>query len=327
MPIETSNHAPTLIISGLPITEAQRKRVWESGGEIILDEALAQPERAMRLADRAEVWFGAGLDVNLLRVAKKLRWLQTASVGADYYLFPELQRSCVIVTNLRNRHNAACDHALALMLAIARRIVTLVLQQQRAEWIKPVEQEVLRLADAKVLIIGTGQVGSGIARRVGAFGMIPWGCSRSGAPHPDFANVRPVQELREAVATADWVVNTVPSTPETRSLISADVIAAMKPNAIFISVSRGKTVDQPALRDALASGRLYAAGLDVFVEEPLPADDPLWRMPNVLISPHAAGVMADGDPRSLGIDALVANLARYRAGEPLLQPVDKDKGY
>lgn len=322
-----SQLAPTTIISGLPLTGPQRDRIAQHGGAVVLDNAAEQPDRALRVAETAEVWFGGGLDARILSAAPRLRWLQTASVGAEYNLFPELIHAPVTMTNVRRRHNSTCDHALGMMLAVARCFPQAWQQQRDRAWRRIVEADVLQLRGASVLILGTGQLGVGIASRAAAFGMVPDGYSRSGAPLPGFSRVYGPAELRTAVAVADWIVNALPFTPETKGLMSADVFAAVRPGAVFVNVGRGKTVDQAALKAALASGRLRAAALDVFVEEPLPADDDLWAMPNVMITPHAAGVMADGDPRSLGLDALVENLGRFRSGQDLFAPIDKSKGY
>lgn len=322
-----NSKTPTTIISGLALTESQKARVALAGGELLLDDAVNRVAESRELVGKAEVWFGGGLNADLLAIAPRLKWLQTATVGAEYNLFPELAASDVVMTNVRGRHSGTCDHAIALLLALARSLPKLVLQQQRSEWTRLTEPEVIPLGGSTALILGTGQIGQGVARRLRAFGVHPQGLSLSGAQKPDFDKVYGVEKLLEAVKDADWIINALPFTPESRGILSGAFFDAAKDGAVFVNIGRGKTVDQTALTSALTSGKLRCAGLDVFVQEPLEQDSPLWRMPNVIITPHAAGVTADGDPRELGLDALLGNLARFRAGEELNTPIDKAKGY
>jgi phosphoglycerate dehydrogenase-like enzyme len=317
----------TAIVVGQVLSSGHRDRIEAAGGHVLLDDAAAHPDGALAVVPDAEVWFGVGLGPALLAAAAKLRWLQTANVGAEYGLFPELVSSDVVVTTVRQRHWPTSEHALALMLAIARAVPQVVRQQQARRWERVAFDQVLTLRGAHLLVVGTGQIGGGVATRAAAFGMVVDGCSRSGEPRPAFRRVFPTRELAAAARSADWIVNCAPLTTESLGLFSEEVFAATKPGVVFVNVGRGKTVDQDALRRRLRSGHVRAAALDVFAQEPLPADDELWAMPNVLITPHAAGVNPNGDAWSLGVDSFVENLARYRAGQPLIEPVDKALGY
>jgi phosphoglycerate dehydrogenase-like enzyme len=171
-----------------------------------------------------------------------------------------------------------------------------------------------------------GQIGRAVGRIARALGMVVVGVRRSGEHHPeDPPGTRIVADAREAAAAADHFVVTAALTPETRGLVSAEVIAALRPTAQLINVARSAIVDQDALVAALREGRLAAAALDVFDREPLPVDSPLWDVPNLLISPHMSG---DTTGYTLELMAEFGEqLRRYRRGEPLLHQVDVRRGY
>lgn len=319
--------APTDLISGPLLSDGQRRAIAQAGGEILLAGAAGQEDAALQLVGAAEVWFGPGLTARLLAHAGRLRWLQVDGVGVDHYLFPELVASGVVVTPVRHRHTTAADHVMALLLALVRGLPQLVRQQSASQWRPPSWSEVLTLSGSEVVIIGTGQIGSAIASRASAFGMTPVGVSRSGRSKPGFHRVFRTDELITAVGSAGFVVDTCPLTPETTGLVSRAVFHAMLPGAVFINVGRGETVDQGALVECLRDGKLRAAALDVFLEEPLPPQSDLWDVPNLLITPHCGGVVPGAPPAQLGVEALVENLVRYRDGLELVDPVSKERGY
>jgi len=324
----TSGNGETIkIISGLPLTPEQLNAIREAGGELLIDDAASDEDRAVEQAGLAEVWFGPGLTPRALRAAQRLRWLQTASVGVEYFLFPELVASSVEITSVRHRHTPAAEHALALLLAIARQLPRMVRQQEAREWEMPLPSEVLSVSGARALIVGTGQIGTAVASRAAAFDMICAGVNRSGHAAAGFTKTYPARDLAAAVEEVDYVINCCPLTPETKGLFSKTVFRAARHGVVFVNVGRGKTVDQEALLSALQSGQVGAAGLDVFVDEPLPVDHPFWALPNVLITPHSAGVVPGVEVRQLGVDALLSNLPRFRAREPLIEPIDKVLGY
>jgi phosphoglycerate dehydrogenase-like enzyme len=149
---------------------------------------------------------------------------------------------------------------------------------------------IARVAGTRALLVGTGDIGSAIAASLHALGVHVTGVSRSGtAPHPAFAAVHTVQQLPELVGEADWIVLSIPDTPESRGLVSRDVLARCR-GAVLLNAGRGAVVDESALPEALDRGWLRAAALDVFVTEPLPPESPLWRDPRVLVSPHISGL-------------------------------------
>lgn len=323
------------LIAGIPLTNRQIEAITAAGADVLWhgDARRGQdspaPEEDVDLADaldQAVAWFGPGLSPRRLMSCGRLKWLQTNSGGVEAILSRALIRSPVVVTNTAGLHaSTTAEHALALMLALARDISGSVLAQSRGVWAPTPVVGIAPLEGARLVVVGTGAVGTAIAERARAFGMDVHGVNRSGSAHPAFRSVWPVGELAEAATECDWLVVAAPSTPGSRGIVSAGVLAAMKPSSIVINVGRGELVDELALIRALQSGRLWAAGLDVFVDEPLAATSPLWGIKNVLITAHVGGVMRDYADRV--VDLLTANLLLFRAGRPLQGLVDKDAGY
>jgi phosphoglycerate dehydrogenase-like enzyme len=201
------------------------------------------------------------------------------------------------------------------LLALSRDLPGWLRAQAAHEWSPAPFRE---LAGRRLVVVGFGPIGREVVRLATAFGMDPVVVRRAvrgDEPCP----ARPLSELPEAVRDAAAVVVALPLAPETRGIISAEVIAAIPPDALFVNVGRGELVDQPALTDALATGRLGGAGLDVFDPEPLPGDSALWDLPNVIISPHNSGA-SDGTSGRV-VEIFLDNLARFVAGEPLTNQV------
>lgn len=328
--VPPNGHSPTPVLSGPPLTATQKAQLAAAGAAVIADGAAAPGGPAEPTSDQlaeAQAWLGGGLTPERLAQARQLRWLHAMGAGVDHYLFPELIASEVTVTSIRRRHGVAADHAMALILALARGLPRLVRQQLERSWRLPAPAEMAPISGTKVVIVGTGQVGSALAARAAAFGALPVGVNRSGQARDGFAQVLPHAELARAVADARWVVSCCPLTPESAGMFSAGIFARMDPGAVFVNVGRGGTMDQEALVSALHDRVIAAAGLDVFAGEPLPADSELWAMPNVLITPHSGGVMTDVDGIQLGVDSFLEILAPFRRGDVLADAVDKARGY
>jgi len=272
-------------------------------------------------------WDSPPIDT-ILAAAPRLRWLHQRGAGIDRIATPRLVGSEVVVTNGSGNHapNIA-EHLLALMLAFARQLPALVRSQQAARWEPPSPSRLFELSGQTLAIVGAGAIGGALAPRAAALGMTVIGVRRSAAAEPPagMARVVTIDRLDEALGAADHVAIALPLTAETRGLFSAARLAAMKPGAHLYNVGRGALVDPGALLDALRSGRLAGAGLDVTEPEPLPADSPLWREPNVIITAHSSG----NTPRSYERyeRLLLDNLGRWVRGEPLLNVVDKRLGY
>ena len=301
------------------------------GIEVIADTvdlAVADEEGLDHALEGADVLFawrpsGAALS-KAWGSADSLKWIQSASAGVDSLLFPDLAQSHVVVTNARGIYEEAmAEYVLGLMLVMAKGLRAVLERQGRAEWD---HRQTERLERKRVLVAGTGPIGHAIARDCRALRMSVRGVARTAHPgDADLVEIFGVEQLTEAVATADYVVNALPATEGTRHLFDRDVFAAMNPSARFVNVGRGSTVDEVALIRALQDGDIAGAALDVFEEEPLPSDSPLWTMPNVIVSPHVAGDAAGW--REAAVELFVRNLERYLTGRPLLNVVDKTLGY
>ncbi len=257
-------------------------------------------------------------------LAGSLRWVHVSSAGVDRLLFPGLVASDVRLTNSRRVFDEPiAEYVLALVLAFAKDLPATLRRQGRREW---AHRETERVGGARALVIGPGPIGRAIGRRLSAMGMSVEGLGRTARPSdPDLGRVRPASDLYAALADADYVVLSAPLTGETRGMIDAAALARMKPTARLINIGRGGLVVEPDLVEALTSNRIAGAALDVFAAEPLAESSPLWSLPNVIVSPHMAGDA--GGWREELADLFIENLDRYRRGRPLLNVVDKQRGY
>jgi phosphoglycerate dehydrogenase-like enzyme len=258
------------------------------------------------------------------RATDALRWIQTPSDGVDGLLFPDLVASDVIVTNARGVFDdAVAEHAIALALVMAKGLDRAVQAQADGRWDR---RDTELLSGRRMLIVGVGPIGRRIARIAGALGMAVRGLGRSPrSVDPDLGRIDGIDALHEALAWSDVVVDCLPGTERTRHVFDAAAFAAMGEHAWFVNVGRGSTVDEPALVGALRAGSIRAAALDVFEEEPLPSQSPLWSLPNALVSPHVAGDYAGW--RHATVALFVENLTRYVDGRPLRNVVDKGLGF
>lgn len=262
--------------------------------------------------------------VDVFPKASELRWIQTASAGVDGLLFPELVASDVIVTNARGVFDESIgEWALGVMLAFATGIVTSIHDQLDRRWGDDRRTE--RLAGKRLLVVGPGPIGRATARLARAAGMEVEGVGTRERDDPDIGRVHGPDAFHGALAGADYVLDSLPLTARTRHRFDAAAFASMRPSARFLNVGRGATVDEPALVDALRSRRIAGAALDVFEQEPLPPESPLWSMPNVLVSPHICGDFEGWEIAVVNV--FVDNLARYVAGEPLRNIIDKEHGH
>ena len=265
----------------------------------------------------------------LLPAASKLRWVQApqAAPPAGWYT-PELIAHRAVVTNFReifNDHIGA--HIMAFVLAFARGLHHDLPQQLNREWRPaPLDTGIIHLPEATALIVGVGGIGAETARLAAAFGMQVIGVDarRTVAP-PGMAELHPATALDATLPRADFVVLTIPHTPSTEGLINRARLQRMKRSAFFINIGRGMTTRLDDLVAALKAGEIAGAALDVFEQEPLPADHPLWTAPGVLITPHTAGYGPYLDERRYEI--IADNCRRFLAGQPLRNVVDKSSWF
>jgi phosphoglycerate dehydrogenase-like enzyme len=258
--------------------------------------------------------------------AARLRWIHSPSDGVDWFLFPELVDSAVEVTNARGVYeDGIAEWVVGVMLAFATRILHQRDAQLRREW-SPRETE--RLAGTRLLVVGPGPIGRAVAWRAEALGMHVAAAGRTARRDELFGDVISTGDaaaLAEALAAADVVLDALPLTSSTAGFFDAARFAQMRPATRFINVGRGGTVDELALIEALADGRIGGAALDVYRTEPLPPDSALWSLPNALVSPHMCGRF-EGWQRAT-VEVFVDNAARFARGEPLRNPVDKRAGH
>ncbi len=295
--------------------------------------AAAFPEREFVVWTREEEFVAGLADVEILLAfraprdhwhrARRLRLIQTTGAGVDAVLpAPDLPDG-VQLANARGIHEPEMsEFVLALILALAKRIPRALSQQTEREWRLFGNR---RLAGKTLAVLGLGTIGRGVAQRGVALGMRVIGTKRTPGPVAGVDEVLPPSQTRRVLEQADVAVVILPLTAETRGLIDAQAIAAMKPGAHLVNVARGGIVDEAAVAKALRERSLGAAAFDVFAEEPLPQSRPLWDTPNLMITPHLAGISRDYMAR-LG-EIFFENIRRLERGQPLLNPIDRRQGY
>lgn len=254
--------------------------------------------------------FGIAIDDDMMRRARGLRWIQSLATGVDHFLRCPWLRPETLLTSARGIHGPAMSETVAfLMLSVAHEAPILAQNQQARQW----ERRPWRLLHGKTaLICGVGHSSTAVAHLLKAFGLRVLGASRTPRNIDGFDEIVPTGELARHVGRADFLINVLPASPENANIIDASVFAQMKPSAVFINVGRGETVDEAALTQALAEGRIAGAGLDVFQAEPLAATSPLWSMPNVVVTPHVAGYFTEYEEFVMPI--VKENMAHYLAG-------------
>ncbi|MEJ0018794.1 MAG: D-2-hydroxyacid dehydrogenase [Acetobacteraceae bacterium] len=292
---------------------------------VVIAEDQATAEREIVDAEAAFGW----LTHDLLAKAKRLRWLQApqAAPAAGYY-YPELIAHPLAVTNFREIFNDHIStHIMAFVLAFARGLHVYIPQQLRREWKKPGENKgVVHLPEATALIVGVGGIGAETARLAASFGMTVLATdARRGDTPPGVAEMHRPEALDDLLPRADFVILTVPHTPSTEGFMHRARFQRMKPGAFFINIGRGMTTKLDDLVAALNAGEIAGAALDVYEQEPLPADHPLWTMPNVLLTPHMAGYGPYLDDRRYQI--MADNCRAFLDGKPLRNVVDKSSWF
>lgn len=273
-----------------------------------------------------------------------LRWIQFHWAGVDHIISePLLRKPELVATTLSGAAvSQVAEYIIMMFLALGHHMPDLVAYQKRAEWPRdrwerfmPVE-----LRGSVIGIVGYGSIGRQVARLLAGYGATVLATKRDamhpedfdyipegmGDPGGDFVHrLYPAEALRSMLKECDFVVVSVPKSTGTLNLIQADELAAMKPSAYLVDISRGGILDHNALASALKDRKIAGAALDVFPEEPLPADSPLWKLPNVLITPHISGITSQYDERA--VEMFSANLARYLSGQPLYNRIDPKRGY
>ena len=285
-------------------------------------------EALQEFLPHAEVLLGWNFRAKDLRqtwhLAEQLRWVQWSGAGVDAVLFPEFVASDVQLTNVRGVFDRAmAEYTLGLILAFAKGMVETMAAQTAHRWSYRLTEQTL---GQKVLVVGVGSIGRAIGRLLKQAGFKVSGVGRTARDgDPDFEQVYGVDTLVQSLETADYVVLIPPLTDQTRGLFGAAEFSAMKATARFINLGRGELVDEDALIAALTSGAIAGAGLDVFLNEPLPENSPFWDLENCIVSPHMSGDY-HGFKETVA-EVFLDNFERYRQGRELVNRVDKTLGF
>lgn len=282
--------------------------------------ACASPAEAERHAADAEIFYSWSFPRDLLPRAKQLRWVQNMGAGVERLMVPELSPRVRVTRTAGIFGPWMAEYVLGWCLWHTQRTELFRAQQREHRWR---QTDPLRLRGATLSVVGLGDIGRTIARAARALGMRISGVSQSGKKVPEVERVYRARDIRKALPSADFVVLTVPLTPATRHMIGAPELATMKPSAWLVNIARGPIVDEAALLDALSAKRIGGAILDVFDEEPLPPEHPLWSFENVVITPHISGPSTPGELSPIFND----NLRRYLSGRPLRFEVNRKRGY
>jgi phosphoglycerate dehydrogenase-like enzyme len=308
------------------MAEADLERIRSVSGAVTVDKA-ASMEEALAKAAEAEVIHAGRWSDELWKSAPKLEWVQTGGAGVERFLTPDFVASPIVLTNAQGIYAAPiADQVMAFVLHFSRLFNELMRRQMNREWADWGEYDPDELVGKTLGVVGLGGIGSQVAKRANGFGIRVIATRKRPERPPELADeVRGAEELAWLLGESDYVALCAALTPKTRHLIGEHQLELMKRTAYLINVGRGGLVDEPALVAALKRGGIAGAGLDVFEEEPLPSDSPLWDMPNVMITPHNAG----SSPRSHDrlMELFRENLRRYVAGEELVNVVDKAAGY
>ena len=278
----------------------------------------AAPERRAALA-RAHVLFALHVAKDLMRLAPRLRWIQGMGAGVEQFAKAGVERERVVVTNASGvSAGSMAEWVIGRLLQVWKRFREADAHQQAHAFVRSYGRS---FAGSTLGIVGMGSIGCAVAEQARALGLTVLGLRRSasGDPAPAHELFGP-ERLHELLARCDAVVVAAPETPATRHLIDAAALAALRPGAVLVNVARGALVDEAALAEALSSGRLGAAVLDVFEQEPLPPESPLWELPNLYASAHSS-VSVDRYLDDV-FDLFADNVARFASGQPLRNRVD-----
>jgi phosphoglycerate dehydrogenase-like enzyme len=315
------------VIANLPAEMVKELAVSAPNVKIV---SVRGPDLAKEIED-ADAMVGVTLTPELFQRAKQLKWLHISSAGVESHgrqvgVFPELAESNVVVTNAKNVYGPQiADHAFAFLLALTRKLNVTIPRQHLEEW-PPGREGMFELDGKTAVIIGVGGIGSQIAQRAHGFGMKVIGVDIRDIPRSNvIQRVVPPDMLDEVLPEADVVFISVPHTKKSEGMMGAREFERMKQGSYFIAMSRGKIYDHNALVKALDSRKLAGVGLDATDPEPLPKGHPLWKFPNVIITPHVSG---GSDNLQKRLDFIVKeNIRRFGAGLPLLNMVDKKEGF
>jgi phosphoglycerate dehydrogenase-like enzyme len=323
-----------------PSVEAERlSKIRNAAGTMAVVNAANEADAVQAIGD-ADAFFGK-ITPALLAAARRLRWVQAATASLEHYVFPELVAHPCVLTNMRGLYSdVIADQVMGYIICFARQIHRYIRNQLAARWepaggesqrsnfasgpgtVSAIDRAHAHLGDMTVGVVGLGNIGSEIARRALAFNMRVLAVDPvQNQPPEGVAALWKPDRLPQLLAESDFVVVAAPHTPQTEKLFRRPQFQQMKRSAYFINIGRGAIVDLADLTAALQAGEIAGAGLDVFEKEPLPADHPLWKLDNVILTPHVAGYSPRIAERHLAV--LLENIRRFAGGEPLQNIVNK----
>lgn len=317
---------PIRIVSMLPLSQTEAEQIKRAGKNIEL--VMSTDSNDVKQFSEAEVIFGFPNGPTILQT-KKLKWIQSGGAGVENMPKEIVEHPCIVTNMQRVFAPVIAESAIGLLLSLTRGLAQVSIPAfKERKWINAPDELVLDDLFGKTIgIVGMGGIGSETARRLYyGFQMKVLATDAKPLPKPDF-----VQELHdptwfmEMVPQVDVLMSAAPLTKETKAMFNEDVFRKMKSSAYFINVSRGGLVDQEALVRALKEKRIKGAGLDVTTPEPLPPDHSLWTCPNLVITPHNSGAAPIRQKRLIAL--IAENVRRYSNGLPLMNVVDKTKGY
>ena len=311
------------------LSEQHRAAIRETAESLGFTVRFFTPEQrseALAFVPDCQVLFAH--DAELVRGAGQLKWFHCSWAGVDAYCREEglFADPACILTNTHSYGVTIAEHVIMVTLMLLRRMTEYQSAMAEKHWLEPVPIRSIR--GGRFTLLGAGDIGRHIARRLRAMeaGRVT-AVSRSGRPQPDFDGVLPITKLDDILPETDVLILALPGTAETAGILGRRRMALLPEGACVINVGRGTAIDQGALCDALNSGHLGGAALDVMTPEPLPADAPLWSAKNVILTPHVSGSMNLPYTCDLTVELFCRNLRRYAAGQPLEGVVDRGNGY
>ncbi|MFD1020588.1 D-2-hydroxyacid dehydrogenase [Thalassobacillus hwangdonensis] len=284
-------------------------------------------DEAKDFLPEAEVFitYGEDLDDAFVKSAKKLKWIMVLSAGMDMMPFEQIDKQGILVTNSRGIHaGPMAEYAISMLLQVARQTKALIEHEEKHLWDRRVKMT--EISGSTLVVVGTGAIGQEVARLAKAFKIKTIGLSKTGKMKPHFDETFPVDQLYDILPRADRVVAVLPSTPETEYLLKAEAFEQMLDDAVFLNMGRGDLVATEVILEAVRSGQIAHAVLDVFEQEPLPETSPLWDEPSITVTPHLSGISPQYMYR--GFELFEKNMAVYLSGkEDFINKIDTKRGY
>ncbi|WP_246187605.1 D-2-hydroxyacid dehydrogenase [Ornithinibacillus caprae] len=290
----------------------------------IFSDRMPEAKKELPHADII-VTYGEDLNDELISQAEKLKWIMVISAGLDQMPFKAIAERGIMVTNVRGIHKVPmAEYAISMLLQVYRQEKQLITNEKEAVWDRSVRMK--EITGRKMIVLGTGAIGQEVARLAKAFQMTTYGVSRSGRPVDYFDETYKIDELDQLLPKADFIVSVLPSTKETKYLLTDDHFSMMNNEAVFLNMGRGDLVRSSTLIKAIQANEIAHAVLDVMEEEPLPEDHPFWKEENVTITPHLSGISPNYVPRAL--DIFEQNLNKFLKDEKdFINQIDVSRGY